>query len=273
MNEYKWIHLINLAFQSWKILYDFVETLLFTANTSYFLLQITKPSFHDATYYAFHLMHVLKPRCCSFYILTSFKLIFTRHKTPLIDYCFAAWLKDTQMDEISLCTAAWDTDRTAASNERSVQGFFKTTQAKGIKDLCPSMQNTLASFSKEGKNEGIHQGEDAKYEWGGCDKRKKSYMWKKRTLKACLFELFQQRKDAQPDNCVFWTSKYSIKTSIRKNREEKSSWTSGKQTTEYQVISTAFWFGSRDVMLGFRQLLSVVLVKTLISMYIYPSIY
>lgn len=85
---------------------------------------------------------------------------------------------------------------------------------------------------------------------GGCDKRKKSYMWKKRTLKACLFELFQHRKDAQPENCVFWTSKYSIKTSIRKNREEKSSWTSGKQTTEYQVISTAFWFGSRDVMLG-----------------------
>lgn len=71
------------------------------------------------------------------------------------------------MDEISLCTTARDTDRTAASNECSAQGFFKTTQAKGIKDFCASMQNTLASFSKEGKNEGIHQGEDATWERGG----------------------------------------------------------------------------------------------------------
>lgn len=114
---------------------------------------------------------------------------------------------------------------------------------------------------------------------GGCDKRKKSYMWKKRTLKACLFELFQQRKDAQLENCVFCTSKYSIKASLRKNGEEKSSCTSGKQTIRIPSNFNSIWIWIKACYAWFPHLLVhnwleiALLIKTLISMYIYLSIH
>ncbi len=205
----------------------------------------------------------------------QFKLIFPRHKAPLIDYCFPAWLKDTQMDEISLCTTARDTDRTAASNECSVQGSLRQHKPRAIKDFCASMQNTLASFSKEGKNEGIHQGEDCNMRARGDVIKEKSLTCEKKDTEGMFYSNSFSTGKTPSRKMVYSEPQNTILKLLSARTERKSqAELQENKPTEYQVISTAFWFVSRIlclVFISFSRLLSVVLVKTLIS--IYPSIY
>ncbi len=151
---------------------------------------------------------------------------------------------------------------------RLMKGFFKTTQAKGIKDLCTSMQNTLASFSKEGKNEGIYQGERG----GVWSKIKVSHVGKKGHRKHVYSNSFSTGKTpsriivySEPQNTVLKS------LSARTERKSQAELQENKPT-EYQVISTAFRCGSNMLCLVFTSFSRLLSVKTLISMYIYPSI-
>lgn len=109
---------------------------------------------------------------------------------------------------------------------------------------------------------------------GGCDKRKKSHMWKKGHWKHVYSNSFSTGKT--PSQKIVYSEPQNTVLKLLSARTERKSQAELQENkpTEYQVISTAFWFVSRMlclVFISFSRLLSFVLVKTLIS--IYPSIY